>query len=121
MSVLVETLQRFVKVGTGMLSVTLPIVALAEGGDPISAILARDWASVTGWGMFFSLGTLIIVGVFREWWVPGPRHRRLEDAATRQSETLATVTKTLDEQVRGNEITKHFFEETAPRRRDAES
>lgn len=104
-----------------MLSATIPILAVAEGGDPVTAILSRDWASVTGWGLFFTLAMLVTVGNFREWWVPGPRHRRLEDAATRQSETLAVTVKTLEEQVKANEITKHFFEETAPRRRDADT
>ena len=118
---LVVTLRGFVKVGTAMLSAAVLILAVAEDGDPISAILSRDWASVTGWGLFFMLATLITLGNFREWWVPGPRYRRLEDSATRQSETLATTVKTLEEQVKANEITKHFFEETAPRRRDAET
>lgn len=120
-SALAATRQRFVKLGTAMLSAMVPVFAVAEGGDPITAILSRDWASVTGWGLFFMLATLITLGNFREWWVPGPRYRRLEDSATRQSETLATTVKTLEEQVKANEITKHFFEETAPRRRDADT
>lgn len=120
-SALATTLRGFVKVGTAMLSAAVPILAVAEGGDPISAILSRDWASVTGWGLFFMLAMFITLGNFREWWVPGPRYRRLEDSATRQSETLAVTAKALEEQVKANEITKHFFEETAPRRRDAET
>ncbi len=104
-----------------MISATLATLSVAEGGDPVSAFLNRDWAAVTGWGLFFMLVVFITIGQFREWWVPGPRYRRLEEAATKQSDTLALTAKTLDEQVRANEITKHFFEETAPRRRDAET
>jgi hypothetical protein len=53
--------------------------------------------------------------------VPGGRYRRLEDAATKQSETLATTAAALDKQVTANEIVKHFFEETTPKRREVET
>lgn len=93
--------------------------ALTEATDPVSAFLQKDWGAVSGWGLFFALVVFITYGNFKEWWVPGPRYHKLEDAAKLQSETLSLTVKTLDEQVRANEITKHFFEETVPRRRDA--
>ena len=89
--------------------------------DPITALLTRDWAAVGGWSLFFGLGLCIIVGAFREWWVPGGRYRRLEDAATKQSDTLQTTAQALEKQVTANEIVKHFFEETTPKRREVET
>lgn len=89
--------------------------------DPITAFLARDWAAFGGWSLFLSLCLLIVVGAFREWWVPGGRYRRLEDAAAKQSDTLATTAQALDKQVTANEIVKHFFEETTPKRREIET
>lgn len=98
----------------------MPSAPSNTGGDPITAFIARDWAALGGWSLFLGLCLLIVVGAFREWWVPGGRYRRLEDAATKQSETLATTANALEKQVTANEIVKHFFEETTPRRREAE-
>lgn len=89
--------------------------------DPITAILTRDWAAVGGWSLFLGLALFIVIGAFREWWVPGGRYRRLEDAATKQSDTLSTTAQALDKQVTANEIVKHFFEETTPKRREVET
>jgi hypothetical protein len=93
----------------------------AAESDPITALLTRDWAALGGWSLFIGLSVLVVVGAFREWWVPGGRYRRLEDAAKAQSETLATTANALDKQVTANEIVKHFFEETTPRRREVET
>lgn len=98
---------------------TIPTVA--TGSDPVTAILTRDWAALGGWSLFIGLCLLIVIGAFREWWVPGGRYRRLEDAATKQSDTLATTATALDKQVTANEIVKHFFEETTPKRREVET
>lgn len=96
-------------------------MAATEGSDPISALLNRDWASLGGWSLFVSLCMLIVLGAFREWWVPGARHRRVEEAAAKQSETLASTVEALKQQTTANEITKHFFEETVPKRGEAHS
>lgn len=88
--------------------------------DPISAIIAHKWEDLGGWSLFLGLGLLIIVGSFREWWVPGGRYKRLEDAATRNSQSLAAAMRALEKQVAANEITKHFFEETTPHRKRKE-
>lgn len=82
--------------------------------DPITALLTRDWAALGGWSLFLGLGLLIIIGSFREWWVPGPRHRRVEEAAAKQSETLSVTADSLKLQIQANEISKHFFEKTIP-------
>ena len=92
-------------------------VAASTGVDPITAILTRDWAALGGWSLFFGLCLLIVVGAFREWWVPGARYKRLETSSQAQSVTLATTVGLLEKQTTANEITKHFFEETTPKRR----
>lgn len=88
--------------------------------DPISAIIAQNWEDLGGWSLFLGLGLLIIAGSFREWWVPGGRYKRLEDAATRNSQSLAAAMRALEKQVAANEITRHFFEETTPHRKRKE-
>lgn len=90
----------------------------ATESDPITALLTRDWAAFGGWSLFIGLVVFIILGVFREWWVPGPRYHKLEESAQKQSEILATTVQILDTQVSVNEILKHFFEETSPLRRE---
>lgn len=96
------------------------ILTQATDSDPITALLARDWAEVGGWSIAIALGVYFVVGSFREWWVPGGRYRRLEEAAKLQSETLSVTVQALEKQVTANEISKHFFEETTPRRKEAE-
>lgn len=98
-----------------------PAPFLNTGGDPITALMTRDWAALGGWSLFLGLCLLIVVGSFKEWWVPGGRYRRLEVAATGQSATLATTVAALDKQVTANEIVKHFFEETTPRRKGVDT
>lgn len=100
---------------------TTPVTILTTESDPITALMERDWAALGGWSLFLGLCLLVVVGSFREWWVPGGRYRRLEDAAAKQSETLATTAAALDKQVTANEIVKHFFEETTPKRREMET
>ncbi|AWN03327.1 hypothetical protein PBI_COUNT_4 [Microbacterium phage Count] len=91
-------------------------VIIATESDPITAFLTRDWAALGGWSLFVAISLFIVIGAFREWWVPGPRHRRVESAAAEQSKTLATTVEMLKEQSIANEITKHFFEKTVPKR-----
>lgn len=93
----------------------------ADGADPITAFLTRDWAALGGWSLFIMLGMYIIVGSIREWWVPGARYRRLEEASVKQSDTLSSTVSALEKQVQSNDIVRHFFEETTPRRREVDT
>lgn len=88
----------------------------ATDGFSIPGFFTTNFESVGGWSLFIGLCLFIVFGSFREWWVPGARYRRLEEAAKLQSETLSTTAATLEKQVTANEITKYFFEETAPKR-----
>jgi hypothetical protein len=85
-------------------------------GVPIPSFFGIQWDVIGGWSLFIGLCLLIVVGAFREWWVPGGRYRRLETSAAEQSKTLATTVDALREQTQANEITKHFFEKTVPKR-----
>lgn len=88
----------------------------AQVTDPITAIITRDWAALGGWSLFLGLCLLIVVGSFREWWVPGARYRRLELAASKLSTANDDLIKQNGQLITANEITKHFFEETVPKR-----
>jgi len=89
---------------------------VAEGSDPITAFLTRDWAAFGGWSLFIGLCLLIVTGSFREWWVPGARFRRMEEAANLASKANDVLTTQNGQLITANEITKHFFEETVPKR-----
>ena len=91
-------------------------MTIATESDPITALLTRDWAALGGWSLFVAISLFIVIGAFREWWVPGPRHHRVENSASEQSKTLALTVEALKEQTQANEITKHFFEKTVPKR-----
>lgn len=78
--------------------------------DPITAFFDRDWASIGGWSLFLGLVIMIILGVFRGWWVPGWMYRK-------QSESLIEAMKQNTILLSAAEITKHFFESTAPKRK----
>lgn len=95
------------------MSITQALLQVAEPADPITAILTRDWAALGGWSLFIGLVIVIVLGAFKGWWVPGWLYR--------------TQAKTLDEAMAQNrtllvtaDITKHFFESTAPKRGDPE-
>jgi len=90
---------------------------VVRAADPITDILARDWASVGGWALFLGLVILIVTGAFREWWVPGARSRRTEEALKHSLELNRDQSGQIDKLITANEITKHFFEETTPHRR----
>lgn len=96
----------------------LKSILFAEASDPITALLTKDWAALGGWSLFFGLCMLIVIGSFRELWVPGARYRRLELAAAKISEANDELRKQNGQLITANEITKHFFEETAPKRRE---
>lgn len=89
---------------------------LTADTDLISAFIARDYAAVGGWSLFITLCLLIVVGSFREWWVPGARYARLEKAAERVMNANDILRDQNSKLIETNEIAKHFFEETAPKR-----
>lgn len=81
----------------------IPYSALvASGGDPITAILTRDWAALGGWSLFISLGMYIVVGSIREWWVPGARYRRAEARAEKAEAALKLSQEALEEALSQN-------------------
>ena len=84
--------------------------------SPVPSFFNFDWADVGGWSLFIGLCLFIVVGSVREWWVPGRTHRRVVDSAAEQSRTLSQAMDALREQTQANEITKHFFEKTVPKR-----
>lgn len=86
--------------------------------DLFTAFLTRDWAAVGGWSLFIALALLIVIGAFREWWVPGKRYTRLETSAAKSADALAEAMTQNGQLITSNEITKHFFEETTPKRGD---
>ena len=96
-------------------SVGAVLFTAASDGTTIPNFFATNWSDIGGWGLFISLCLIIVLGAFLEWWVPGRRHRRVEEAAAKQSETLASTVELLKEQTQANQITKHFFEKTVPK------
>src|SRR5690606_27038122 len=91
-------------------------VAVTSGGDPITAFLTRDWAALGGWSLFVMLGLYIIIGSIREWWVPGARYKRLEEASIKMTDANTDLRQQNGQLITANEITRHFFEETVPKR-----
>lgn len=88
----------------------------ADDGFSFPGFFSTNWDRIGGWSLFIGLCILIVVGAFREWWVPGARLRRVEESAAKQSETLASTVHLLEKSTTANEITKYFFEETVPKR-----
>lgn len=98
------------------MTITEATVLVTEASDPFTAILTRDWAGVGGWSLFIGLCLVIVMGSFREAWVPGARYRRLEEAAKKVTEANEALMTQNGQLITANEITKHFFEETVPKR-----
>lgn len=92
---------------------------LKGADDPITDFFQRDWAALGGWSLFIGLCILIVVGAFRETWVPGKRYRRLEDSAAKLITAHDEVVKQNGQLIVANEITAHFFKETTPKRGEA--
>lgn len=84
--------------------------------DPFFGWLSRGWGDVGGWSLFIGLCLLIVVGSFRDLWVPGTRYRKLEDLVAKQAETIQALTTQNGQLITANEISKYFFEETVPKR-----
>lgn len=75
-----------------------------------------------GWGLFIGLVMTIMIGAFREWWVPAPAMRRLVEQVARQDAAADKLTEAnleLRKQntmlIEANRITEHFFAETTPK------
>ncbi|PPF18259.1 hypothetical protein C5B92_07015 [Rathayibacter sp. AY1A4] len=92
-----------------------------EAADPITALLTRDWAAFGGWSLFIGLGLYLIIGYTRESLVPGARYRRLEESALELRVANSELLKQNGQLLTANEITKHFFEETVPKRGEVPS
>lgn len=91
-------------------------LTVATEVDPITAILTRDWAAFGGWSLFIGLCITIVFGYMREWVVPGARYRRLEISSEKMVTANDELRKQNGQLITANEITKHFFEETTPKR-----
>jgi hypothetical protein len=87
---------------------------LAQGGDPITALMTRDWASLGGWSLFIGLGLFLIFAFFREIIVPGARLRRLEEANKQLSEANIALLSQNDKLLTQASLVEHFFRETLP-------
>lgn len=89
---------------------------LAEGSDPITAFITHDWASLGGWSLFIGLCLFAVTGAVREWWVPGARYRRLEEASKKLAEANAALLKQNESLLKGADLTQYFFQEVLPRK-----
>lgn len=94
---------------------------LAETSDPITALLNRDWAALGGWSLFIMLALAIVLGSFRETWVPGARLRREEDRADKAEAALKLSQEALGEALEQNtkllgsaEISSYVLREILP-------
>ena len=99
-----------------MATLVAAIASITSGGDPITAFLERDWAALGGWGLLILTWITILMGALREWWIPGARYRRLEESSIKMTDANTELRKQNGQLITGNEITKHFFEETVPKR-----
>jgi hypothetical protein len=95
---------------------SLVAVDAAVDGFSVPTFFGTDWQTVGGWSLFVGLCLAIVVGAAFEWWVPGRRHRRVEESAAKQAQLLAETVELLKDQTMANEITKDFFEKTVPKR-----
>lgn len=89
---------------------TLAQFIVKQDADPITDILNKDWAAVGGWTLAIIVIMINLLGFLTGQVVPGWMYRRISnilDKAMDQNRTLLAAA----------EITKHFFETTAPKRR----
>lgn len=96
---------------------------LAAGGDPITALMTRDWAALGGWSLFLGFCVFAVWGAVREWWVPGARYRRSEqdrkaaqDALKATQEALTTALAQNGELLKSAQLTEYFFREVLPKK-----
>ena len=97
------------------------MLSVSQDAEPdlISAIIARDWAAVGGWSLFVMLGLFLIFAVVSERLVPGRAHRRQIEANEKLSSAVDALTTQNGQLITTNEIVKHFFQETVPKRGEA--
>jgi hypothetical protein len=69
---------------------------------------------INGWAFGGGLALFIVVGAFREWWIPGPVHRRAVAAAKLTSDSLAKAVETIKKLVESQRIVDYFFENVLP-------
>lgn len=91
-------------------------VSQDESPDLFNAILARDWGAVGGWSLFIGLGLFIVWLVLSERLVPGKAHLRQIEANEKLLAANEALTTQNGQLITANEITKHFFQETVPKR-----
>ena len=87
-----------------------------ESPDLFNAILARDWGAVGGWSLFVGLGLLIVSLVLSEKLVTGKAYLRQVEANNKLLAANEALTTQNGQLITANEITKHFFQETVPKR-----
>jgi hypothetical protein len=86
-----------------------------SNSDPFTAFFDHDWASVGGWSLFVSLVLFVVVGSFREWWVPGPRNKRNEALILTQQNLIKQLADQVTKLTESNEFTKYVMEQVVPR------
>ena len=91
-------------------------VSQDESPDLFNAILARDWGAVGGWSLFIGLGLLIVSLVLSEKLVTGKAYLRQVEANNKLLAANEALTTQNGQLITANEITKHFFQETVPKR-----
>ena len=94
-------------------------VSQDESPDLFNAILARDWAAVGGWSLFIGLGLFIVWSVLSERLVTGKAFTRQIEANQKLLDANDALTTQNGQLITANEITKHFFQETVPKRGEA--
>jgi hypothetical protein len=86
--------------------------------DPITAFFNRDWASVGGWSLLIGFVVVWIgIGSFKEWWVPGPRARRTENALLEANKLVQQLTDQNGKLIEGNELTQYVIGQVMPKSR----
>ena len=95
-------------------------VSQDESPDLFNAIVARDWGAVGGWSLFICLVISLVWFVPRafvnEKLVSGEAYRRQVEANVKLMAAIDALTAQNGQLITANEITKHFFQETVPRR-----
>lgn len=82
--------------------------------DPLVAILGSNWGSVGGWSLFIGLVIIIVVGSFKEWWVPGNRYRNTERLLSKSVQLNSDLSGQNAKLLISNQLTAEFFRKTAP-------
>lgn len=82
--------------------------------DPLVAILGGNWGTIGGWGLFIGLTVIIVVGSFKEWWVPGNRYRSTERLLSKSVQLNSDLSDQNRQLLVSNQLTAEFFRKTAP-------